>query len=128
MGKIKEIWGWYIKCFRKYADFEGRAGRNEYLIFNYVHSLVFFLAIIFNVFLSETSNFYWISSLILILYFFITLIPTLAIHVRRLHDIGYSGYYVLLLLIPLIGWLWLSVKLHSESILIANRYGQNSDD
>lgn len=80
-------------CFKKYADFNGRASRSEYwwwALFNLIIGMISGLA------LGETLG--TIASLALLL-------PSLAVAARRLHDIGKSGWFLLLALIPLIGGL-----------------------
>ncbi len=83
----------------KYALFEGRASRQEYWMF-----------ILFNVGISLAL---WILALIiaplifiLVLYGLATLVPGIAIGVRRLHDVGIPGTYLLIALIPLVGALY----------------------
>ena len=72
-------------CFSKYADFNGRARRSEFWFW-------YLFTVIVNLFTS------WIpfASLITLA----LLIPTLAVSVRRLHDIGRSGWWLLLSVIP----------------------------
>jgi uncharacterized membrane protein YhaH (DUF805 family) len=77
--------------FSKYADFTGRAQRSEFwwwTLFNIVVSLVL------SAVLGQTLSSIW--SLVV-------MIPSLAVGARRLHDIGKSGWWQLLALIPLIG-------------------------
>ncbi len=59
------------------------------------------------------------------LYALIVLIPSLAVAVRRLHDVGKSGWMILISLIPLIGGIWLIVLLVTDSNPGANEYGPN---
>ncbi len=78
-------------CFKKYADFNGRALRPEYWWF-------FLFCVLGDLILEAlSSNVSWIFSLA-------TLLPLLAVGARRLHDIGKSGWWQLLWLIPIIGW------------------------
>ena len=51
------------------------------------------------------------------------LIPGIALTVRRLHDINKSGWYCLVILIPLVGWIWLLVMLCTDSKPENNNYG-----
>jgi uncharacterized membrane protein YhaH (DUF805 family) len=53
------------------------------------------------------------------------LIPGLAVGVRRLHDVGKSGWMFLIVLIPLIGGIWLLVLFCTDSQLENNKWGQN---
>jgi len=53
------------------------------------------------------------------------LIPGLAVSVRRLHDIGKSGWMLLIVFIPLVGWIWLLVLMVTDSEPGENQYGPN---
>ena len=79
-------------CFSKYADFNGRADRTEYWWFELFCLLVIVGAGVVNETLSN------LASLALAL-------PSLAVGARRLHDINKSGWWQLLYLIPVIGWI-----------------------
>lgn len=79
-------------CFSKYADFNGRATRSEYWWY------VLFLVLV-SVVLSE------ISTTLSIIFTVGTLLPSLAVGARRLHDTNRSGWLLLLNLIPVVGWL-----------------------
>jgi uncharacterized membrane protein YhaH (DUF805 family) len=98
-------------CFQKYANFTGRASRSEYwwfVLFTVAVSLLLSLAG------GETAS--GIFSLA-------TLIPSLAVGARRLHDLGKSGWFLLLNLLPIIGWfvlLYWFVQPSAES----NQFGE----
>ena len=79
-------------CFKKYADFNGRASRPEFWWF------VLFTVIVSIVGGAIFRN--WVMSLINLALF----VPSIAVGARRLHDIGKSGWLQLLWIIPLIGW------------------------
>ena len=92
-------------CFRKYADFSGRARRSEYWMFMLFTTIVEVLTtVIFTTIIpltveidgSEFSIVYLVACVIFIL-------PKLAVSVRRLHDIGKSGWFYLISLIPVVG-------------------------
>ena len=53
------------------------------------------------------------------------LCPSLALCFRRLHDIGKSGVWILVSLIPLVGWIWMLILLCKDSDPGANQYGEN---
>ena len=57
----------------------------------------------------------------------ISLIPSIAVSVRRMHDIGKSGWWVLVGLIPLIGWIWLLFLAAGKGEPGANTYGEPTD-
>ena len=99
----------FKQCFvYKYADFEGRASRSEYWNFFLVYQLLF-VAILFTcAFLSYISPLssavgVGVGLVILMLISVVMVIPSVAVAVRRLHDLGWSGRPVLLALIPFVG-------------------------
>lgn len=83
-------------CFTKYATFEGRAARSEFWWF----FLFTFLASAAASMINDT-----LSGLVSLA----TLLPSLAVGARRLHDTNRSGWYLLLWLIPLVGWIILVI-------------------
>ncbi len=94
-------------CFSKYATFEGRARRSEFWWFS--------LAI-------------FIGSCIPLLGYIIgvaTLIPSLAVGARRLHDTGRSGWNLLWMLLPVVGSILLIIWWASDSKSGDNQYGAN---
>lgn len=115
---------WFLKVMKQYADFNGRARRKEYWMFTFFN-LIFGIAaaLIDNVLGTTTGGlpygaFYLIFSLVV-------LIPGLSVSVRRLHDVGKSGWMLLIALIPLIGAIWLFVLLVTDSKPGENEYGPN---
>ena len=108
-------------CFRKYITFSGRATRPEYwyfILFLFVGGIVAGLAdaMIFGV--EEDSG-----ELLSILFSLATFLPSLAVGVRRLHDIGRSGWWLLIGLVPLIGAIVLIVWFATKSQDGANDHG-----
>jgi len=77
-------------CLNKYADFNGRAARPEFWWFFLFQLVVYIVASLIH------GLVYWVAVAALLL-------PGLAVGVRRLHDIGKSGWWVLLALVPIIG-------------------------
>lgn len=86
---------WYLKVLGQYAQFDGRARRKEYwfyALFNFIVSLLLTL-------IGRLIHLNWLDYL----YGLLVFIPTLAVTVRRLHDTGRRGWWILLELIPIIG-------------------------
>ncbi len=100
----------YFDVLRKYAVFEGRARRREYWMFMLLNTIV---SLVLSV----------IGSFIVGLYALAVLIPGIAVGVRRLHDTGRSGWWLLIGLVPLVGIIVLLVFLVQDSQLVENRYG-----
>ena len=110
---------YYILAFQKYGQFSGRATRSEYWWFYLVTiSVSLLLAILDSVFSIPLT-------LLSTIYFFASLIPSLAIQVRRLHDVDKSGWYMLLNFVIIIGWIWLLILNVLDSTPEANKYGPN---
>ena len=106
---------WYISVLKKYSDFSGRASRREYWMFFLINLLV-------SVGVSIVGNMMRMSSLSS-LYSLAVLLPSLAVGVRRLHDIGKSGWMMLVSLIPLIGIIRLIILLATSGDEGENEYG-----
>ena len=102
-------------CFKKYATFSGRARRSEYWYF-FLFSCVVSTAL---------SLIFKTQTLPSALFSLLTLMPTLAVSWRRMHDIGKAGAWSLIMLIPVLGaiifWIWCA-KNGEEG---ANEYGEN---
>ena len=118
---------WYLKVLNKYADFSGRARRKEYWMFVLFNTCFTIIAMILdNLFGIDIEGVGF--GLLTMLYTLITLIPGLAVAVRRLHDVGNSGRIILFALIPLIGSIWLLVLMATDSNPGKNMYGENPKD
>ena len=115
---------WYLKVLKQYADFNGRARRTEYWMF-VLFNIIFAIAAIIldNVLGTAVQGIGY--GIIYVLYILAILIPGLAVGVRRLHDVGKSGWMLLISLIPIVGAIWLLVLLCSDSAQDNNKWGQN---
>ncbi|MBD9374221.1 DUF805 domain-containing protein [Rhizobium sp. ARZ01] len=102
--------------FSKYADFTGRAGRAEFwwfALFNLIASVI----------LGLIDQAIFGQEILGIIFALGVLLPGIAVAARRLHDIGRSGWWLLIGLIPLIGWIVLLYWYISEGTPGANQYG-----
>jgi uncharacterized membrane protein YhaH (DUF805 family) len=117
---------WYLEVLTKYADFSGRARRQEYWMFcliNVIVSLAIgFAAGLVGGMLGVSQN---IVMTIAMLYSVAVFVPSLAVGVRRLHDTGRSGWWLLIVLVPLIGVIALFVFAVQDSEPGSNAYGKN---
>lgn len=113
---------WYFEVLRKYAEFGGRARRREYWFFVLFNALIgLALAVVDEVSgLNEATK---DLSPLNTLYALAVLIPGLAVFVRRLHDIGKSGWWFLIAFVPLIGAIILLVFTVRPGDAGANDYG-----
>lgn len=108
---------WFIKCLKNYANFSGRARRKEYWFFVLIQFILLIIAGTLDaVIFKKPFIFYTITALGLF-------IPAVAVGVRRMHDIGRTGWLLLLSCIPLIGLIvlyWLVSNTSPET----NKWGQ----
>lgn len=115
---------WFLIAFKKYATFSGRAQRAEYWYFFLFYILIFFgLTIIDGI----TGSFNAMTGMGLLggLMTLVLLIPSISVGVRRLHDTGRSGWWLFIVLIPLIGAIVLLVFTLQDSSPGNNTYGPN---
>lgn len=118
---------WYLEVLKKYAVFSGRARRKEYwmfILFNIIFGIL--ASLLDNKLGTELGDFGY--GLIYIIYSLAVFIPGLAVMVRRLHDTGRGGIWILIGFIPIIGWIWLLVLLVTDSQPGDNVYGPNPKD
>jgi uncharacterized membrane protein YhaH (DUF805 family) len=117
---------WYLKAFRQYADFRTRARRKEFWMFMLIHlGVLFSLNLItkwINSEFAQNTNFEWFSNAFIV-YIFITIIPSIAIIVRRLHDQNRNRFFVLLPLFPYIGGIALIILMILPGSKGDNKYG-----
>ena len=109
---------YWLGCIKKYAEFSGRARRKEYWMFILFNMLVAFGVNIVDAVLG-------MEGVLAAGYSLAALIPAWAVFTRRMHDIGKSGWYYLIGLIPLVGGIILLIWLASDSQPGANAYGEN---
>lgn len=113
---------WYLKVLKNYAVFSGRARRMEYWMFVLFNVIFAIIAMILDNVLGLAIKDVGYGP-IYILYALATLLPGLAVGVRRLHDIGKSGWYLLLGLIPCVGGIILLVFAVTAGDVGENEYG-----
>lgn len=115
---------YYVAVLKKYATFSGRARRKEYWFYVLFNSIVSLVLSAFDgvlgVYDYETG-----IGLFASVYGLAVLLPGVAVCVRRLHDIDKSGWFLLLMLIPLIGWIVLIVYACQDGTESENEYGSN---
>jgi len=103
---------YFINIFRyKYIQYQGRARRREYWMFTLFS---FICSLILN-----------IIPFLGLLYFLVVIVPSVCLGIRRLHDIGKSGWWALLAFIPLVGAIILIVFFCLDSQPGENQYGPN---
>lgn len=98
-------------CFKKYATFDGSAQRSEYWWF-------FLFCIL------SSAILVLLGDAVRVVFSIATLLPSLAVGARRLHDTDRSGWWQLLMFVPFIGWIILIIFFAQEGK--SNRYGVSS--
>ena len=118
---------WYLKVMRdNYANFTGRARRKEYWMFALFQAIIMIVLVILDNVLGLGFDIGGIPLGYGVLYTIGALahfIPGLAVVVRRLHDVGKSGWFYLIALIPFIGIIWLLVLMCTDGDKGDNAYG-----
>lgn len=104
----------YKKFWQNYTNFSGRARRSEYWFVVLANFLIAFVNII-----------PYAGQVLYSLYALAIIVPTLALIVRRLHDLGKEWYYIFFLLIPIAGQIIMLVWLCTDSQVGANKFGEN---
>jgi uncharacterized membrane protein YhaH (DUF805 family) len=109
---------WYIEVLKKYAVFSGRARRMEYwmfVLFNFIIAIV----------IGIVEGILGSPAILSMIYSLAVLIPSIAVSMRRLHDIGRTGWWLLIAFVPLIGAVVLLVFMVLDSQPGSNAYGPN---
>ncbi|WP_120430534.1 DUF805 domain-containing protein [Acinetobacter baylyi] len=111
------LFDWFLKCLKNYANFDGRARRKEYWFFRLGMLILVIMASLIDTILETDVIF---TGLVLLA----SLIPDLAVSVRRLHDTGKSGWWFLISLIPIIGMILLIIWFARDGQSEHNQYGK----
>lgn len=106
---------YYLDVFRKYAEFEGRATRTQFWMFVLISTII-------SIALGAVDSFLFQAQFLAGLYGLAVIVPSIAVTARRLHDTGRSGWWQLISLVPVIGFIVLIVFLATKSDG-ANKYG-----
>ncbi|MCI9844415.1 DUF805 domain-containing protein [Flavobacterium pectinovorum] len=114
---------WYKKVvFENYVNFNGRARRSEYWYFALASGIISIILTIIDKTIGTTFGIAE-TGIISSLYSLLVILPSLAVGVRRLHDVGKSGWFMLIILIPIIGAIWLLVLACTDGEQGTNAYG-----
>lgn len=110
---------YYFDVLKKYAVFTGRARRSEYwyfVLFNFIAAIIIgFIGAVLNDRDQTLSRLYSLA----------IFLPALGVTIRRLHDIGKSGWWIFMIFIPLVGAIILIVWEATEGQPGSNKYGPN---
>jgi uncharacterized membrane protein YhaH (DUF805 family) len=115
---------WYVETLRKYTEFSGRARRKEYWFFFLFNLLILAGLTLVDTFVGTYDASRQIG-LLSGLYCLGVVLPSLAVGVRRLHDIGRTGWWLLISFVPVIGPIVLLIFFILDSQTGDNEYGPN---
>ena len=107
---------WKKVVLENYANFQGRARRAEFWWFTLVNIIA---AVVLSI-LIQVSGIFWVLYAI---YVIGLIVPSIAVAVRRLHDTDKSAWYLLIYLIPFVGWIVMIVFYATDSTRGTNQYG-----
>ena len=121
---------YYVHVLKNYATFTGRARRKEYWMFFLFNMIFLIIAAVIDHLLGTCFKINigdYPQALpygyVYMAYALAVFIPGLAVAVRRLHDVGKSGWFMLIALIPIIGGIWLLVLVCTAGTVGPNDYG-----
>lgn len=109
---------WFLKVVKNYAGFSGRAQRKEYWMFILFYMVFSILAGVVDGVIGTSGALQGALGLGLF-------VPSLAVLIRRLHDVGKSGWFFFVALIPMVGGIWLIITLAKDGDPGSNAYGEN---
>ncbi len=116
---------WMILPLRRYFEISGRSRRQEYWMF----TLFSFLVGVVTTVVDRGLGFDWgstgpVNALVNLALF----VPGITVAIRRLHDTDRSAWWLLLVFLPIIGWIWLFVLYVTEGTRGPNRFGPDPKD
>ena len=113
---------WFVLALKKYAVFSGRSQRSEYWFFVLFYLIIYIVLAVLDALLGTFKSGTQIG-LLSGVFSLAIIVPSIAVAARRLHDTDRSGWWQLLVLIPLIGVIVLIVFLAQDSKPGENKYG-----
>jgi uncharacterized membrane protein YhaH (DUF805 family) len=117
---------YYLHVLKNYTNFSGRARRKEYWMFFLFNMIFAIVAMVLDNILNTKFTMNGIAlpyGWVYLIYGLAVMLPGLAVAVRRLHDIGKSGWMFFIVLIPIAGGIWLLVLVCTEGTRGDNQYG-----
>jgi uncharacterized membrane protein YhaH (DUF805 family) len=109
---------WYLTVLKRYTVFTGRAARTEFWMFALFNLIV-------SIVLGVVDSVLGLGTLLAGLYSLAVLLPSIGVGIRRLHDTGRSGWWLLISFVPLVGLIVLLVFTIQDSQPGDNQYGPN---
>jgi len=107
----------FLSVVKQYVNFQGRAARQEYWMFILFYVIFYIAALVIDAVIG--------FGVVALIYSLALMLPSLSVGARRLHDIGRTGWWQLIALIPLVGAIVLLVFYVQDSTPGDNQYGPN---
>jgi len=104
---------WFLQVLKKYAVFNGRAQRMEYWMFTLISTIIYIALTVGLGFISAS-----LAGIVALVYQLAVLVPSIAVGIRRMHDIGRSGWWILF---PVVNLIFLCLDSQADE----NEYGPN---
>jgi len=114
----------YFTVLKKFSKFNGRSRMSEFWIFTLINFVFMGIALILDYAIGKILTPVPFG-IIFSIYALLVFLPCLSVFVRRMHDVGKSGWFVLLSFIPVIGTVWLLALCITEGNAKRNEYGPN---
>ena len=113
----------YIKVLKKYGDFKTRSTIKEFWLFNLLSVII---SLLFSI-IDSSVDFKFAGNIgtLTALYSIFIFVPSLSLSVRRLHDVGKSGWTMLFIIIPIVGIIWLLALFCRDTMPERNKWGEN---
>ncbi len=115
---------WKTVVLKRYAKFEGRAGRAEfwwYALANIVLNVA--LGILWSIGFAIATGLGVVVAVLTVALYLALIVPSIAVEIRRLHDTDKSGWFLLIGLIPIVGFIILLVFYIQEGTAGPNQFG-----
>jgi len=112
----------YTTAMRRYVEFSGRSSRSEFWLYTLVYVIIYLVAAVIDAFvfgMNVMQHIGIVTGIVALVHF----IPSLAVSIRRLHDTDRSGWWLLIVFVPLIGAIWLVVLYCFSGTPGTNRFG-----
>lgn len=116
---------WYVRVWQRYAEFNGRSRRMEYWMFSLIHCVIVIVlgTGMIGLGMMKQPALGAASIFLIWAYLLAALVPSLAVTVRRLHDIDKSGWWILISLVPFVGGIVLLVFTVMDGTRGSNQFG-----
>jgi len=113
---------WFVHCVKHYASFGGRAGRKEFWHYFLMYMLIVMVLTVIDAIIGRLDTKAGVG-LLSGIFALVTLLPGLGVGIRRLHDIGRTGWWLLISVVPFVGAIVLLVFAATKGDAAANHFG-----